>query len=902
MKKFSKAAMPAVLASAMIITALPTAAFASEADTDSDSYQITSSAVEAAIEAYENNVDPYGSKSDDNLDTLNDPGYPKVYDLTDGHIMKALGIEISDENIKNVISSVKLQSPYGTCWGFAATAAAEGSIVGELKAKDNTIDPNDNAYNFSEKYLAWFAENYLDAEASGHTEYASQDGEGRHWADSISDSNKYNLGGTMTQATALYASGLGPVLEYSKNDDGTWEDCVYTYKGLKGKIQYRTNYLEDLTWYCYSASDDWSIDESERFHQKYQLQESYLLQSPAGKNSDGSYYYNLGGIYAIQRQLLQNRPVSIGFYADTSTPNDEGEAKYINTKNWAHYTYVNTEEANHGVTIVGWDDDYPASNFNSEHQPPGNGAFLVKNSWGSGENEFPNRGSGEWGIEVDGKNTGYFWISYYDQSICSLEALDFDTQNTAWDEYILNQYDFMPSDGALCYAAKSGGQNETAKLANVFTANEGGEKIFAMSCQTGTPWTTVTYEVVLLSEDSENPEDGYVIYTTSESYEYGGYHRYEIPKESQVAIPEGGKYAIVCTLEEPDSSNDIYINYATGKKTEDDATWIEGVINPGESYLYTASDGWKDLSEVSKQLKNAYHYIYGQEKEFDNFAIKAYASPIKDNDMEISLSNTNILRYLDTTDDNGTILSASVIGTTDTRGDDYKLSWRTSNEKVVQINQASGLNCDIEFVGYGTANIICYCPKIGYAICHIEVSKIPIENQSISLSFTKATYTGKALTPSVKITDGTGKEIDTSNYTVSYSNNKNAGTATVKITAAENSIYTGTALQTFTIIKATQKITNYKNITKTYKANKKTKKLAKKKTFKLSAKSSAGAKVTYKKVSGNKKITVSSSGKVTVKKGLKKGTYKVKVKAAAKATTNYNASKAVTKTITIKVK
>lgn len=51
--------------------------------------------------------------------------------------------------------------------------------------------------------------------------------------------------------------------------------------------------------------------------------------------------------------------------------------------------------ANHAVTIVGWDDSYSKENFNAEHQPPADGAWIVKNSWGAESNEFPNnRGGG----------------------------------------------------------------------------------------------------------------------------------------------------------------------------------------------------------------------------------------------------------------------------------------------------------------------------------------------------------------------------------------------------------------------------------------------------------------------------------------------------------------------------
>ena len=54
-------------------------------------------------------------------------------------------------------------------------------------------------------------------------------------------------------------------------------------------------------------------------------------------------------------------------------------------------------QSNHAITLIGWDDDYSADNF--EVKPPGDGAFIIKNSWGT-----------DFGYE------GYWYISYYDKS------------------------------------------------------------------------------------------------------------------------------------------------------------------------------------------------------------------------------------------------------------------------------------------------------------------------------------------------------------------------------------------------------------------------------------------------------------------------------------------------------
>ena len=58
--------------------------------------------------------------------------------------------------------------------------------------------------------------------------------------------------------------------------------------------------------------------------------------------------------------------------------------------------YCNSDSgANHAIAVIGWDDEYQASKFATT--PTGDGAWLIKNSWG----------------DTKGSN-GYYYVSYYD--------------------------------------------------------------------------------------------------------------------------------------------------------------------------------------------------------------------------------------------------------------------------------------------------------------------------------------------------------------------------------------------------------------------------------------------------------------------------------------------------------
>jgi C1A family cysteine protease len=96
----------------------------------------------------------------------------------------------------------------------------------------------------------------------------------------------------------------------------------------------------------------------------------------------------------IKWLVMENGALSVGMQYD-----QQDESRYLNPSAAAYYYPHQYPDENHGVAIVGWDDAYPAANFVSK--PSGDGAFLVRNSWGP---EWPTTEAG-----------GYFWVSYYDQ-------------------------------------------------------------------------------------------------------------------------------------------------------------------------------------------------------------------------------------------------------------------------------------------------------------------------------------------------------------------------------------------------------------------------------------------------------------------------------------------------------
>ena len=242
-------------------------------------------------------------------------------------------------------------------------------------------------------------------------------------------------------------------------------------------------------------------------------------------------------------------------------------AGYLNSKTNAYYDPY-TGNGNHAITVVGWDDNYSKNNFYTA--PAGDGAFIVKNSWGS-----------SWG------DKGYFYISYYDRVLFAVNK-----DNQAF-TYILNdtvrytknyQYDVAGMTDYLITGKK------TVWYQNIYNAT-GNEVIAAVSTFFN---TTVDYEISIYVNDV-------LQLTQNGRHEGSGY--YTIPLKEYVPVAVGDIFKIVVKLANPQNG------YAAVPISEQLST-TRCYYAPGVSYFSNDGKKWTDLYDYSA---SAYSHTYNSQ-------------------------------------------------------------------------------------------------------------------------------------------------------------------------------------------------------------------------------------------------------------------------------------------------
>jgi C1A family cysteine protease len=223
----------------------------------------------------------------------------------------------------------------------------------------------------------------------------------------------------------------------------------------------------------------------------------------------------------------------------------------------------------HEVTLVGWDDNYPAGSFSTT--PPGNGAFLVKNSWGSGF----------------GAN-GFFWISYYDVRLAIVESYVFaDNESTA---NYTTEYEYDP----LGLVSSWGYGSNTAWFANIFTAAANGQ---VMAVATYAMENNSPYSIEIYTNASGGPTSGSLAATTSGTISLAGYNTIVLP--SPVALTAGQKFSVVVKLTTPGYNYPIPSQYAISGYTS------KATASPGRGYFSADGNSWQDATTVLSTLSIA---------------------------------------------------------------------------------------------------------------------------------------------------------------------------------------------------------------------------------------------------------------------------------------------------------
>ena len=274
--------------------------------------------------------------------------------------------------------------------------------------------------------------------------------------------------------------------------------------------------------------------------------------------------YHVQGIYSIPTAEIDTMKKYIYEHGAVGGAYYDSDGYYNSTYN--SYYCSSAYNTNHAISIVGWDDDFSASKFNSS--PSGDGAWLIRNSW-STNSEY--------------SHYGYFWMSYYDKSLYETSyALDAEPASNYDNNY---QY-----DGDTIYSDKGQGGYGQIYGANIFEikANDGkNESLEAVSFETYNT-TNADYEIKVYRDltDEKDPESGTLCGLASGNTQTNGY--YTVKLDNPVELKYGSKFSVVVKLVKDGQSV-----YLAKEDSYSSCGWLNKTVSSksGQSYYRTSDSG-----------------------------------------------------------------------------------------------------------------------------------------------------------------------------------------------------------------------------------------------------------------------------------------------------------------------
>ena len=260
---------------------------------------------------------------------------------------------------------------------------------------------------------------------------------------------------------------------------------------------------------------------------------------------------------------------------------------------------------NHAVAIVGWDDNYPASKFPGT-KPAGDGAFIIKNSWGTTYGE-----------------KGYGYVSYYDNtfagfSLDSISAIAFTDVENITNYKDIYQYDMLGNT----YESLGFGCS-TAWLANQFEAiSDNPISAFGLYAYGASSYLADIYV------------NGELTYSQEGNIAYAGYHTIKLNK--LIGLNMGDIFRINLKLTTFDSVFPIAVELPrNGYSSKASALENQSFISP---------DGinWYDIAKETEIVKFA-DCFYNKTLSQANVCLKVYTAHSGNLKLNISSSSQYFL-------------------------------------------------------------------------------------------------------------------------------------------------------------------------------------------------------------------------------------------------------------------
>lgn len=549
------------------------------------------------------------------------------------------------------VTTAKIQKPWGACWAFAvagaiesailkAEAAAAGQDQRQLPATSPAFAAPDlanlpTAPDVSERAIAWFAHE-PQSEASG----GAQAGEGFFLTEATPE-EQLSAGNSATAAAALTA----------------WQSLIseaaapYEYNGYEpgaSEAWYGSNPAFD------ACQEDWSLPDGLRITEDvgWRVSEVLRLRSPANVSAIGEYTgYTAQATDAIKRTLVDVGGVAVALSMEQNIPTDVWNGNSANAEpsdsftfsTWSQFNSESAVTQNHAALIVGWDDAYPAANFQgtASGKPPADGAWLCKNSWGN-DGLFASLGGVDeatrWGLpDANGQASGYFWLSYYDHAIADVEAFAVTPVEESAD--VLYQHDHL---GAAEYVVPVR-YSTHVQAVNVFTAED------VQLLEAVTAWTfepdagcSVTVGVLPVGFDAAAASPDELMAASAPAAHAGavfadaGFHTLDL--DAPVLVTAGQQFTLTLEIA-ADASG---FNADEGQVRAEASTYLglevayldpagqataaACVVNAGETFVNVGS-GWQTVADLNAE-RAAERARLGQEADFvyGNAIVKGLAN------------------------------------------------------------------------------------------------------------------------------------------------------------------------------------------------------------------------------------------------------------------------------------